>query len=238
MMLIPVVKEIFADTTAGKAWTNRNLWLIRSTGVDDSIPIFTQIHSGMRKSSTPATSDITRTIGTRTRIPIGTTAPRCGLNASSKIYNIQKSATIDLRKYNKFDTWVDVKFTNNLVTPPIFTEVLCDKLSDSSIRDVYTRFQVNLAVDTINIPAPQFVYLEISTIGLLDKGTSLWTPATRVGRHTDVAHWSVLDHIFGKTTVVRDAVSAKSDYDYETDFEIWREKQKFEHQKSFTCRPR
>ena len=32
-------------------------------------------------------------------------------------------------------------------------------------------------------------------------------------------------------------MSAKSDYDYETDFEIWRENQKFEHQKNARSRP-
>ena len=99
-------------------------------------------------------------------------------------------------KVNKFDTSIDVKFTNNLVTPTIFTEVICEKKSDISIWDLYSRFWMNLVVDPINIPAPQFVDLDLSTIRVLDKGTSLWTPATRDGMNMNVAHWSVPDHIF------------------------------------------
>ena len=83
--------------------------------------------------------------------------------------------------------------------------------------------------DTVNIPELQFMDLGLSTINLLDKGTSRWTPTTRFGRPTDVSHWSVSDHIFGKNTSVGDAVSANSDYNYKTDSEIWRKNQKFEH---------
>ena len=84
--------------------------------------------------------------------------------------------------------------------------------------------------DTVNIPEPQFIDLGLSTIDTLDKGTSLWTPATRVGRPTDVSHWSMSEHIFGKYTAVRNAVIKKSDYNNKTDFETWRENQEFERQ--------
>ena len=48
----------------------------------------------------------------------------------------------------------------------------------------------------------------------------------------DTAHWSALNHIFGKTTAAGDDVSEKSDYNYKTDFETWRENQEFERQKN------
>ena len=82
---------------------------------------------------------------------------------------------------------------------------------------------MNLAADLVNIPAPQFVDLGLSTIDALDKGASILTPATRVGRPMDIDKWNELDHIFGKTTSVGDAVREKSDYKYKTDFENWRE---------------
>ena len=57
---------------------------------------------------------------------------------------------------------------------------------------------MKLAVDAVNISAPQFMDLGVSTIDALDKGASICNPDTRVGRHTYVAHWSDPDHIFGK----------------------------------------
>ena len=96
---------------------------------------------------------------------------------------------------------------------------------------------MNLAADPINIPAPQLFDLGLSTINALDKSASLWTPTTRVGRPTDVAHGSAPDHICGKVTEVRDRVSAKSDYSYKNDFEIWRKNQNFERQKNAKSRP-
>ena len=142
---------------------------------------------------------------------------------SPEIYNIRQSATPDLIKSNKLDTSIDWQFTNNLVATPIFTEVIYDKLTDSSIRDLYTRCQMNLTEYSVNIPEPQFVDLGLSTINALDKGASIWTPTTRFGRPTYVNHCSAPDHNFGKTTATGDAVSAKSDYNYKNDFKNWKE---------------
>ena len=92
--------------------------------------------------STPASN-----VSNIARIIIGTsdntTAPPFGLNMSPNIENIQHSATPDLRKSNKLDVAIDGKFPNYLVVPPIFTEIICDKLSDSSRRDIYTRCRMN-----------------------------------------------------------------------------------------------
>ena len=66
----------------------------------------------------------------------------------------------------------------------------------------------------VNIPAPQFMHLVLSTIDTLDKGANIWIPATRVVSPTDVAHWSTPYHIFGETT------SANSEYIYGNYFEI------------------
>ena len=120
------------------------------------------------------------------------------------------------------DTSIDQQFTNNMVVPPIFTEVLCDKLYDSPSRDIYMCCRMNLAADPVNIPAPKFVDLGISTIKSMDKGANLWTPATRFGSPTDVFHCITPDHIFGRTTEVGDTVIAKSDYNYKNYFETWR----------------
>ena len=87
-LLMPAVKEIFSDAKLGKAWTNRTPRRISRTGIDRSTPIFTLIHSGMRKSSTPSSSDSSKTI-----IPIGTsettTSSPCGVDVIPKIDDIQ-----------------------------------------------------------------------------------------------------------------------------------------------------
>ena len=80
ILLIPVVKEIFADATLRNARTSRTPRQISSTGVDEYIPIYTPIDSGMRESSTPASGEINETRGTSTRIIIGTTSSPYGLN--------------------------------------------------------------------------------------------------------------------------------------------------------------
>ena len=108
-LLTPALKEIFADTKSGNTYTDRTLWKIIRTFVDISIPIYTPIHSGMSKYSTPSS------------LP-------CGLNTSPNIGYIRQSATIYLRKSNKLDTYMDGHLTYNLVAPPIFTKVLCGKL--------------------------------------------------------------------------------------------------------------
>ena len=170
---------------------------ISRTGVGGSIPINTPIHSEMRKYSIPDSSDNTGTsnnIGTNDN----TTAPPCGLNASPKIEDIWQPATPDLIKSNKLDNSIDGKFPDNLVVPPILTDVTCEKISDSSIQDIYKRCWMTLMEDPVNIPASQFVDLGLYTIDALDKSASLWTTSTRVGRPTDVVHWSATDHIFGK----------------------------------------
>ena len=69
---------------------------------------------------------------------------------------------------------------------------------------------MHLVADPINSMTPQFVDLGFSNVDSLDKGAGLWTPATRFGRPTGVARWSALDHVFGETTAVGDAVSANS----------------------------
>ena len=175
-LLTTGLKEIFTDVTPGNTWTNKTPQRISRNVVDGSIPISPPIHSGISKSSTPASSDITVTMDAETRIPIGTTAPPCGLRVSPNIDDIQQSATPDLRKSNKLYTSIDGQFTNNLVAPPIFTEVISDKLSDISIQDIYTHCRMNLTADPVNKPVPQFVYLRLYTINSLYKGASIWTP--------------------------------------------------------------
>ena len=64
----------------------------------------------------------------------------------------------------------------------------------------------------------------------MNNGASLLSPSTRFRRPMDVAHWRFLDHVVGESTEVEDAVSTESEYNYETDFGLWRENQQFDFQ--------
>ena len=127
-------------------------------------------------------------------------------------------------------TAVHGNFSNNTIDTPNITEILIDKLSDSFSMDLYARCRVQLETDRIIHVAPQFFTHEISAVDALNKGASIWNPATRVRRSPDVTHWSMVNHAVLQSAAVGDAVDAKSDYSGEkhrTDFEILMENTKF-----------
>ena len=73
--------------------------------------------------------------------------------------------------------------------------------------------------------------LGLPAINTFHESSVLGTTATRIQRPTDGSHWTVPDHVFDEATaVVTSATRSDQDYSYETDFEIWRENQKFERQ--------
>ena len=183
ILMMPAVNKIFLDTTSGKGWTNRTQRKISMTGVNRATP-----------GNIGHSYEIIETSSQDLIVIIGNTVPPCGPNVSSEIDNIRQSATPYLRNSNKLDTSIDRQFTNNLNVLPIFTEIFGGKLSNSSSQYLCIRFWMNLTTDPVNIPAPPFLNLYISTIKALEKGTSLWTPNIRVGRPNNVAYWSVPDH--------------------------------------------
>ena len=73
--------------------------------------------------------------------------------------------------------------------------------------------------------------LGLPTINTLGESSVLGTPATMILRPEDGPYWSAPYHVFSEVTAVGMSV-AKSDHDYnyKTDFEIWRDNQEFECQ--------
>ena len=147
---------------------NGTLRQISRTGLDGYIPIYTPIHGGISKSSTPYSSD-----SNGTRISIGTSGTSTvrpdGSICRPGIANKRKSATPNLRYSNKLDTPIDVKFTKILSGLPIFTDVVSDKISNIPSRDIYARVGIHLATDPVNFMTPQFLDLGFSTVDALDK---------------------------------------------------------------------
>ena len=113
------------------------------------------------------------------------------------------------------DAVIDGHFSDNLIVPPVITQVLSDKLSESSVRDLYERCGVHLTTDTVNPLSPQFMTHGFSNINALNKGARIWIPDTRVRMTPDVTHCIMADHDLGQITAVEDSVGAKSDYSEE-----------------------
>ena len=76
------------------------------------------------------------------------------------------------------------------------------------------------------------------TIDAFDLSSGLSAPATRIRRLTDGDHWSASNPAFVETKALG-VSGAKSDYDYnyKTDFQIWKENKEFERQNILMTRP-
>ena len=129
------------------------------------------------------------------------------------------------------DTFVDGKFPNDWDYASVLSKVISCELSHSSSDDLCLRCRMKFSSNAVQTEAPKFVYLGILAINTLNELGILGTPATRIQRTTDRYHWKAPDNDFCEVTVVGMSAS-KSDheYSYKTDFEIWRENQKFDCQ--------
>ena len=171
-LLMSAVQKIFLETASGNIWESRIPRRISRTDIDGSTPIYTPIHSGISKNSTLYPRESTGTM-----IPIGisgtSTAPLACDLWIPEIWNKRQPASPNLRNSDKLDAAVDGNFTNNPVSPPIFTEVFCDKVSDSYIWNIYARCGMHLATDTANPVTPQFEDHGFSIVDTLNKGNGI-----------------------------------------------------------------
>ena len=65
---------------------------------------------------------------------------------------------------------------------------------------------MNLAKESVNHMAPQFMNHGISSINAFNKIARMWIPATRIIRLVDFTNWSMAYHTIGKESAVGDAV--------------------------------
>ena len=90
---------------------------------------------------------------------------------------------------------------------------------------------MNFAADTVQTQAPQFMDLGFLNINALGEISGLSTPATKIQKPKYGAHWSTLYHVFCELTAVGTSeTKSDHDYNYKTEFQIWRENKEFEHQ--------
>ena len=73
--------------------------------------------------------------------------------------------------------------------------------------------------------------MEFLTINELYESSGPSTPATRIQRPTDGDHWRAPNNIFGATITVEVSEERfEYDYNYKTEFQIWKENKVFERQ--------
>ena len=73
---------------------------------------------------------------------------------------------------------IDVNFPNDLDYASILSNIIGHKLSDGSRGDLYTRFRMNFADDTVKNQTPQFMNLGLSTINAFYESSALINPTT------------------------------------------------------------
>ena len=97
-------------------------------------------------------------------------------------------------------------------------------------RYLYTCFRINFAAYPVKTQISSFVDLGLLTINALYEGRGLSTLATRIRIPADGAHWSIPNHISGKTTV-GGVSDAKYDYDnnYKTELQLRKENKAPKH---------
>ena len=211
-LLMPATKEVVADTASGGTCMNRTPRHIIRTGVDGITP--GHIHNTV----------IVIEPSSLVLIVIVGNSPPCGLNRIQEVGNKRRSISPDLvGQSQKLDVFIDGKLPNDLDLTYIFSKVFSHKLSDGSSWYLYTRCRMNFVADTVQTQTPQFMDLRFSTINALDENSGLVTPATRIRRPNNGAHWSAPNHVSGETIVVR-VSEAKSgyEYNYKTEIQIWK----------------
>ena len=78
------------------------------------------------------------------------------------------------------DTSVDRKLANDGNYTSIFSEVIGRELSHNSSGNLYSRFRVDFASNSVRTEAPHFVDLELLFVNTSDEVNIFGTPATRI----------------------------------------------------------
>ena len=162
--------------TAYNAGANWNPLKIRSTGVDRSNPV----NSGTR------TVDGGSGIGAV--CPSITPCAPPSVLRDIRIGNIHQNTTPNLSDTKELKSPIGRNFTNDPIASSVSGQILGDELYDSSSCDIYSHFHMNFVADTRQPVAPQFVSQGIPTIDTLDKKYSIWIPANRIIKTTDITH--------------------------------------------------
>ena len=136
------------------------------------------------------------------------------------------------------DAVIDRKFPDDLDSASIFRKVISHKISDGSRGDLYALCRMKFADYPVQSHKSQFIDLGLYTTNALDESSGLINLTTIIRRPIYGAHWSAPDHVFGETIALGVSESKSyHDYNYKTEFQIWKENKEFERQNIPTGQP-
>ena len=80
------------------------------------------------------------------------------------IINKRQSTSPNFWESNELDASIDGNFSDDTIAPPVLTQLFSDKISNSSIKDLYAICRMHLVTYPVNYVAPQFVTKGFSTV--------------------------------------------------------------------------
>ena len=128
----PAVQELVAGTASKNMGTNKNPWQGNRTGVDRTTPV----PSGISGTSA---------------------APSSGCLCNPRIKKIWQLTTPNFRKSDELNALVERSSSVGSIALPVISQVFSYQISDSSSRDLYMSFRLNLTTESVNTVVPQLV---------------------------------------------------------------------------------
>ena len=76
------------------------------------------------------------------------------------------------------NTPIDRRLTNDSIYSSDRIKIIRHELYDSSSRDLYYRFRIGVATESVQPIGPQFMNHWLPTIDTLEENTGIWSPLT------------------------------------------------------------
>ena len=226
-LLATYTKEVVTHTAFGGVWVNRTPRQVIRTDVDGITP------------GDVCSAVIVKHAHSTVLIVIVSTSSPFGLIGILYVANKRQSTSPVLGgNTQKLDAFIDGNLPDDLNSASIFSKVIGHKRSNGSSSDLYSRFRINFENDLVQTQAPHFIDMGLPAINTFNESCVLGTPGTRIRRSMDGSHWLGPDYVFDESTAFG-MIAEKSDheYNYKTDFDIWRENQELERQNILTSQP-
>ena len=95
--------------------------------------------------------------------------PTRGHSGSLQVFNkLQSTVSDKIGDIQKLDTSVDTKLANDGYYMPICSKEIGSELSHNSSGNLYSRFRVDFASNSVRTEAPHFVDLELLVVNTSD----------------------------------------------------------------------
>ena len=147
----------------------------------------------------------------------------------------------EVRNAKPLDASIHRIYSKDRDPAPSWSKVIGSKFTKESSTDVYARFQMNLADDTILPESLNSKDLGMSPVNRTDELGSVFSPTTIIGSETYVYNWLPRSHCISESTADRlSGTKSKHNYNFLIYFETRTDEvvdQDFWHKNDFIIRP-